>query len=84
MRTEGSFRMFRRFIREMHLREINFVIREWTWANNRVGEGFVDERLDQILASSEWLSLFSTAVVHHVQKQTFDHCLLLLENKPQR
>lgn len=84
MLIEGSFRMFRQFIRAMHLREINFVGREWTWANNKVGKSFVEERLDRILASTEWLSLFPTAVVHHVQKQTFDHCLLLWENKPQR
>lgn len=84
MRTEGSFMMFRQFIRDMHLREINFVGREWAWANNRVGEDFVDERLDRILASPKWLSLFPTAMVHRVQKQTSDHCLLLLENKPQR
>lgn len=67
----------------MQMKEIGFLEREWTWANNREGKGFVEERLDRVFASPEWFIQHRHAVVHHVPKQTSDHYLLLLDDKPQ-
>lgn len=62
--------------------EIRYSGREWTWANNRIGEGFVEERFDRFFASPDWIYNYSNAVGQHVQKQASDHCLLRLEMQP--
>lgn len=64
------------------MEEVRYIGRDWTWANNRVGERFVEERLDRFFASPEWHYLFPKAVVHHVLKQSSNHCLLILEDNP--
>lgn len=83
-RSAGSFRCIRQFIRDMQMKELGFLGREWTWANNREGEEFVEERLDQIFISPKWSTQHPHVVVSHIPKQTSDHCLLLLNDKPQR
>lgn len=62
--------------------EVRFNGRIWTWANNRVGEGFVEERLDQFFASPEWQITFPHTVVTHELTQASDNSLLILEDKP--
>lgn len=55
-RAEHSFFPFRNFIYEMGMGEIAFRARRWTWANNRQGEGFIEERLDWFLClHNGWL-----------------------------
>lgn len=81
-RSDTGYRHFREFIKDMiNMGEIKFLGRLWTWANNREGEGFVEERLDRFFASPEWHYNHPQAVVHHVPKQASDHCLLVLEDK---
>lgn len=82
-RTEGSCLHFRGFIDALNMFEIKYPGRHWTWANNRENKGFVEERLDRFLASSDWIFEFPHATVHHVAKQSSDHHLLVLEAKPQ-
>lgn len=53
VRSEGSFEFFQNFIRTMSMAEIRYIGRDWTWANNKVGEGFVEERLDRFFASPD-------------------------------
>lgn len=45
-RGENSFSSFRSFIRNIEIEEIRFKERRWTWANNRQGDGFIEETLD--------------------------------------
>lgn len=66
----------------MNIAEVSYRGRDWTRANNWVGEGFVEERLDKFFASPEWHYLFPKTVVHHILKQSFDHCFLMLEDNP--
>lgn len=46
MRPESAFSPFRTFVRDMDMEAIFFRGRRWTWANNRAGERFIEERLD--------------------------------------
>lgn len=39
-RTAGSFRHFSDFIQDLGMVEIKFSGHAWTWANNRLGEGY--------------------------------------------
>lgn len=36
------------------MEEVLFKGRRWTWANNRVREGFIKARLDMFFGSIEW------------------------------
>lgn len=54
-RLESSFRVFNNFIAEMVIEEKSSVSSMVTWANNRVGEGFVEEKLDRLFGASNWL-----------------------------
>lgn len=37
--------------------------RRWTWANNRQGEGYIEERIVMFFGSAEWMLEFDKAVV---------------------
>lgn len=83
-RPERSFFEFRNIIAEMGMGDISFRGDAFTWANNREREGFIQERLDRFLGSSEWLLHFDTAEVTYVLRQSSDHALIMLDTKPQR
>lgn len=82
IRSEGSFQQFRNFVSNMCMIEITCKGRDWTWANNRDGEGYVEERFDRFFASPGWTHQYPHAVVQNIQKQVSDHCMLILEAKP--
>lgn len=77
-RQESNFRNFRRF-----MEEVNFVGSRFTWANNITDEGFVKERLAKFFRAPNWQIKFPRAKVIHVEKQTSDHCLLMLATEPE-
>lgn len=64
----------------MQIENVKYLGRDWTWAYNRVGEGFVEECLKRFFASPDWHYLFPKAMVHHVLKQSSDHRMLILED----
>lgn len=43
--------------------EVKFQEPEWTWANNRIGEGYIEERLDRFFTSPDWHIRFPKALV---------------------
>lgn len=83
-RQESSFHDFRTFIADMGMGEIRFTGHTFTWANNREGEGFIQERLDRFFGSAHWMLTFDTAEVVHILRQASDRSLLMLDTKPQR
>lgn len=48
-RQESSFQAFRTFLDKLEIGDT------YTWANNREGEGFMQERLDSFYGSIEWM-----------------------------
>lgn len=82
-RGENSFSFFRSFIRDIEMEEIRFKGRRWTWANNRQGEGFIEERLDMFFGSESWLLDFDKSMVQHILTQSSDHSMVLLDTEPQ-
>lgn len=81
---ESSFQPFRDFINEMGMGEVVFCGRRWTWANNRHGEGFIEERLDMFFGSVEWLLEFDKSVAKHILSQSSDHSMVLLDSDTQQ
>lgn len=66
----------------MEMEEVKSVGNAFTWANNREGEGFVEEKLDRFFGASSWQIKYPRAQVLHVEKQSSDHSLLALETEP--
>lgn len=83
-RLASSFVVFRNFISKMQMGEIKFKGEPFTWANNREGEGFIQERLDRFFGSKEWMLEKDTAEVKHYLKQASDHSCLILDTMPSR
>lgn len=56
----------------MKMEEMGLKGKMWTWANNRVGEGYVKERLDRFFGSPLWILKSTQAIVLHEKKQSSD------------
>lgn len=54
-KTKASFQDFRGFISNVGMGDIKFRGEAYTWANNREGEGFIQERLDRFCGSTKWM-----------------------------
>lgn len=80
-RPDSSFRNFGSFIHYMKMEEIRSVRSAYTWANNRAGEGFVEEKLDRFFGTTSWVVQHPRSKIMHVEKQTSDHCLLILDTE---
>lgn len=81
-RVDSSFIPFRAFINNIEMEDVLFKGRRWTWANNRVGKGFIEERLDMVFGSAEWLAENGKAEVQHFLKHSSDHAMVLLDSHP--
>lgn len=68
----------------MGMGDVKFSGEAYTWANNREGEGFIQERLDRFCGSPDWMLQRETAEVTHFLRQTSDHSLIVLDSKPRR
>ncbi|XP_071912962.1 uncharacterized protein [Coffea arabica] len=65
-------------------RNIGFEGVPWTWCNNWKSEGEVKERIDRILGNTGWIRRFEKAKCTHIETEASDHCILLLDTKPER
>lgn len=52
----------------MRIEEIKSVGILYTWANNREGKGYVEEKLDRFFGAASWISRNLRAKVIHVEK----------------
>lgn len=84
IRHESSFISFRKFIAEMEMGEIKFRGEIFTQENNRENEGFIQERLDRLFGSIDWMFHFDTAEVTHIPRQSSNHSLVVLDTKSHR
>ncbi|CAA0818874.1 Unknown protein, partial [Striga hermonthica] len=69
---------FNEFVAKMEMQEIHCKGHQFTWANNREHEGFIEEKIDRIFCSFDWLALKSEAEVQSVFRSASDHRLLVL------
>lgn len=67
----------------MMIEKINKIGRPYTWANNRQGEGFLEEKLDRFFGAASWMIKNPRAKVIQVEKQSSDHSLLVLVAEPE-
>lgn len=72
------------WIFEEGLVDLGFMGPKYTWMRGRDIDNFKGARLDRAVSSTDWLSLFPNAKVHHLPLYNSDHAPLLisLDNKP--
>lgn len=66
----------------MEMEEVTYKGKRWTWANNRLGEDFMEERLDIFFGSAEWNIENEKAKVQHFMKHSSNHTMLRLDTHP--
>nr|XP_028945663.1 uncharacterized protein LOC114819996 [Malus domestica] len=76
-RTVASMRCFRSFVTQARLLDLGFVEYPFTWSN-RQEDGFIQERLDRVFATHEWVQCYQQTVVKHVILEGSDHTMLVL------
>ncbi|KAL5823208.1 hypothetical protein ACOSQ4_021108 [Xanthoceras sorbifolium] len=69
---------FREALDACGLQDLGFEGPLFTWCNGRVGNAFVQERLDRYVCSRDWLSLFPASYVQHLDFWKSDHRPILL------
>ena len=70
--------LFNSIIAAHELIDLHMIGGKFTWSNNQSPPTL--ERLDRILVSKEWASLFQRAMVHKLPREVSDHNPLILSN----
>ena len=68
--------LFNAIIDGLNLREIEMLGRKFTWANSKNVPTY--EKLDRVLASTEWEQKFPLVTVDAPSREIYDHTPLLL------
>lgn len=58
--------------------DLKFKEDAYKWANNREGEGYIQERLDRFFGFAKWIMHYDKAKLKHILRTGSDHQLLLL------
>ena len=61
------------------LRDFGYVGQDFTWTRRFGDIGWIKERLDRALVSTNWVSKFPRTQLHHKSKSSSDHCVLILK-----
>ncbi|XP_055960697.1 uncharacterized protein LOC126668753 [Mercurialis annua] len=77
----ASHFQFLNFIRELCLLDLGYIGSHFTWSNRRQYPDLIRLRLDRVLASGGWTSLFPQANILHLSDLGSDHCPLLLNTQ---
>ncbi|XP_057785638.1 uncharacterized protein LOC131003172 [Salvia miltiorrhiza] len=70
---------FRVAIDDCRLADLGFEGHNFTWTNKQSGHATIQERLDRVLGTDQWMTLFPNYKVQHLIRKSSDHCLILLE-----
>lgn len=82
----GSARLVRQMetfcevINSCNLCDLGYIGQDYTWSRRLGSRGWVRERLDRALVSTNWAARFPHLQLHHKAKSSFDHCVLILKN----
>lgn len=75
---------FQATLDDCDLFDLGFEGHQFTWWNGQSGRASVEERLDRVCASDEWLTIFPYAKMEHLDEDLLDHPPLLLYSRPER
>lgn len=71
-------RGFQRFLFDFGLVDLGFKGPAFTWTNRPHASNAIFERLDRVVATSQWIQMFPQAYVNHLPRVHSDHAPVLL------
>ena len=77
-RSQRQMDEFREAIHQCKFKDLGYYGPDFTGCNMQEGERRMYLRLDQALATPEWIEYYKDIKVHHLVESTFDHCTLLI------
>uniref|UniRef100_A0A2N9GDB5 Reverse transcriptase domain-containing protein n=1 Tax=Fagus sylvatica TaxID=28930 RepID=A0A2N9GDB5_FAGSY len=80
-RSERQMQLFRDVLDECGLVDLGFSGPRFTWTNNRPGD-MTWERLDRVVATPDWLLMFPSARVYHLEGRWSDHKPIWVNTEP--
>ena len=70
---------FREAVEYCGLRDLRMEGYPFTWERSRGSTNWVEERLDRVMATQMWLSLFGIACIYNLEAPFSDHFALFLD-----
>ena len=72
-------KQFRDAINRYNLRDLGYKGSAFTWRRRLGNRGWIQERLDHALVSTNWVGMFPHSKLLHIASSTSDHSILLLK-----
>jgi len=73
---------FQQVLADCVLLDLGFNGYDFTWLNGHNGAASVEGSLDRMCADVEWIGLFRSYKLTHLDEQVFDHLPHLVETNP--
>lgn len=67
-------------INSCNLRDLGYMGQDFTWSRRLGNRGWVRERLDRALVSTNWATRFPKRQLHHKPDSSSYHCILVLKD----
>ena len=67
-------------INACNLCDLGYTGQDFTWCRRLGNRGWVRERLDKVLVSTNWAARFPQMQLHHIPNSSSDHCILVLKD----
>ncbi|GER31074.1 RNA-directed DNA polymerase-like protein [Striga asiatica] len=80
-RIAASFIPFNQFIFRMEMCEVDQKGSFFTWGNNRSSGDYIEERLDKVFVSFEWMAIFPNMEVSNFFRTASDHNDILFDTE---
>ena len=82
LKPRGILDPFQQTFTDCGLLDLGFSRNKFRWWNGRDGEASVEERLDRVCATVDWIGLFPSFTVSHLDEKTSDYLPILIDSCP--
>ena len=79
-RPVRQMEIFCKVINSCNLCNFGYIGQDYSWSRRLGSRGWVRERLDRALVSTNWAASFPQMQLHHKLKSSSDHCVLILKD----
>lgn len=73
---------FQKLAQQAALIDLGYKGPAFTWSNNQFDGTLIMQRLDRVLATTDWTALFPAVAVYHLPRFNSDHHPILLRTSP--
>ena len=78
LRPIKQMEAFKDVLDECEFKDLGFVRGKYTWCRGSRGDNTIWERLDKAVATTDWIELFPTTKVLHLECKSLDHKHLII------